>query len=288
MKKLLLSIIAVVVTVAALGTSTFAWFTLSNRATVGSFNAEISSGDGIEVNLEGQNNWYTDIPNNIMQAYINPTSGTAAIAFRKFTDITSVDGKTMKTLAGANANTAGYVEFKLNFRSENQTKIYWTGTTLTGNTINWTSDADFTDAYGNAVVSGSTIDVNPASATRVSIEAGSTVHVFENPESANVNKVLGTTPIANGSVAYYNKKNTLNQITIPVLSPTVASFTSFDNTDLNDVDNDRELLTLAFDGDYFTGQVTVRVWIEGWDADTYNAILNGKINVALSFKGVTV
>ncbi|MFA7377032.1 MAG: hypothetical protein WCZ13_05950, partial [Acholeplasmataceae bacterium] len=67
MKKILLSVIAVVVTVAALGTSTFAWFTLSNRASVGTFEAEVTAGEGIEISLDGVN-WYTDIPTSIIMA----------------------------------------------------------------------------------------------------------------------------------------------------------------------------------------------------------------------------
>jgi hypothetical protein len=87
MKKLLLSVIAVIVTVAALGTSTFAWFTLSNRASVGQFNAQVSSGEGIEVSLN-QTNWYTDIPTTVIEDFISTTD------FNKFTDVTTLDGST--------------------------------------------------------------------------------------------------------------------------------------------------------------------------------------------------
>ena len=40
MKKLILSIVSIAIAIVALGTSTFAWFTLSNRTTVGQFKVE--------------------------------------------------------------------------------------------------------------------------------------------------------------------------------------------------------------------------------------------------------
>ena len=57
-RKLMLSIVAIALVVIALGTSTFAWFTLSNKASVGQFNAEVTAGQGMELSLDG-NNWYS-------------------------------------------------------------------------------------------------------------------------------------------------------------------------------------------------------------------------------------
>ena len=48
-RKLLLSVLTVVLTVVALGTTTFAWFTLTNTAQIQSFDAEIIADSGIEI-----------------------------------------------------------------------------------------------------------------------------------------------------------------------------------------------------------------------------------------------
>jgi len=48
-RKLVLSILTVVLTVAALGTTTFAWFTLTNTSVVQPFQAQIVSDTGIEI-----------------------------------------------------------------------------------------------------------------------------------------------------------------------------------------------------------------------------------------------
>ena len=50
-RKLFLSVIAVVLTVFALGSTTFAWFTLTSTASVEAFEAEIVSDSGIELAL---------------------------------------------------------------------------------------------------------------------------------------------------------------------------------------------------------------------------------------------
>ena len=48
-RKLVLSVLSVVLTVVALGTTTFAWFTLTNTSVVQPFNAQIVADTGIQV-----------------------------------------------------------------------------------------------------------------------------------------------------------------------------------------------------------------------------------------------
>ncbi|MFA6827833.1 MAG: hypothetical protein WCR64_05255, partial [Bacilli bacterium] len=68
-RKLMLSIVAIALVVIALGTSTFAWFTLSNKASVGQFNAEVTAGEGMELSVDGTT-WYSNIPSTVIQAKI--------------------------------------------------------------------------------------------------------------------------------------------------------------------------------------------------------------------------
>ncbi|NLK12637.1 MAG: hypothetical protein GX312_03500, partial [Candidatus Phytoplasma sp.] len=59
------------------------------------------------------------------------------------------------------------------------------------------------------------------------------------------------------------------------------------NTAAADVAELGELLsgmTEAGEGYTKYAKVTVNVWIEGWDQEAYNAILNGKVNIDFSFK----
>lgn len=49
-----------------------------------------------------------------------------------------------------------------------------------------------------------------------------------------------------------------------------------------------KLLTLEEDGDKFVGSLTIRIWIEGFDGDCFDAVFEDIIKVGLQFKGVMV
>ena len=68
--KLLFAIISAAFALVALGTTTFAWFTLSDTATVSTFDAQITAGEGIEISLDDIN-YYTTIQANVIQNKIN-------------------------------------------------------------------------------------------------------------------------------------------------------------------------------------------------------------------------
>ena len=83
--KLLFAIISVAFALVALGTTTFAWFTLSDTATVSTFDAQITAGEGIEISLDDIN-YYTTIPANVIQDKINALNV-------ELKDVTSINGK---------------------------------------------------------------------------------------------------------------------------------------------------------------------------------------------------
>ncbi|MGI6728746.1 MAG: hypothetical protein ACOX5P_00560 [Bacilli bacterium] len=51
--KLLFAIISAAFALVALGTTTFAWFTISNTASVSQFSAQVTAGQGLEISLDG-------------------------------------------------------------------------------------------------------------------------------------------------------------------------------------------------------------------------------------------
>ncbi len=283
-KKLVMSIVAVTLVVAALGASTFAWFTLSNRASVGTFEAQVSSGEGIEIRLADTNAWFTDIPSSAIQTYLTNTAG-----FEKFKDITSANGKTFTKFnnSGYIQSTSDYVEFTLDIRSEQNLTVYWTDAVLTEEQAKtWTPDVNFTHTSG-AVTTSSSLNLRVSNAARISVEGvvneAPVLYVYE---KGNVegNTVLNETPIVNGSVSYYNAKvQVADRIPTSLTGITLKeTFTSF-NEDVNL--NNAILSLVKAEGDtYATGSITVRVWIEGWDADTFNAILNETLRVSLAFE----
>lgn len=305
-RKLFLSIIAVVLTVFALGSTTFAWFTLTNTSTVQAFEAQIIGDSGIEISLGAHGTtfanpddaeWVTTLTTDDVEAYLVDTYGNTQI----FNHVTTADGISFSTLGSSamTATTGGFIELPLNFRSNSANQINWTTVSLTAASNSWIVDADFLDATDTARVAGDSITVDASDAMRVAMVSDSTYGDFtvayEKP-SSGTNVVLGTggdladTANAGEGVAgamnyYYSKNNAL-----PFGAATVTTLSTI--TDLAGGQPVISLLDVSgsasdFGATYY-GQVTVRIWLEGWDANAYNSILSQFVSTSFTFQGVTV
>ncbi|MDY0210036.1 MAG: hypothetical protein RBQ91_01335 [Acholeplasma sp.] len=307
-QKLVLSVITMALVVVALGTSTFAWFTLQNSATLEAFSGQVTSGEGIEVSLgdfsgtqsiSTSSSWVTvistsQIQNRLSAMYVDGVNPL------KFSDVTSPNGQNIFLKDGstpADALSGKYVQFNLYFRSNTAKTITLTNVSF-GETaaIDWPVDVAFKGANNNAtsaeLTSGSTIKVAARQAARVSV-FGSTGSTYELSES------LGTTPetvLYNsnaapadsylsgsefGAASYAIAKGNPVAYVAETIAPTFTTATG----------NSIELVTLAtptgefatLNADYYYGQVTVRVWIEGWDADAFDALFGTSLFVDLKF-----
>ena len=107
--KFILSVLSLVLTGVALSVGVYAWFTINNTAQVDQFSADVRAGSGFYISLNGTQ-WYTDITTDMITEYLSSAKPNF-----QFDNVTSPDGVTFKTLAGAPANTANYIEFPLYF-----------------------------------------------------------------------------------------------------------------------------------------------------------------------------
>jgi hypothetical protein len=303
-RKLVLSIIAVVLTVFALGSTTFAWFTLTNTSTVQAFEAQIIGDSGIEISLGAHGTtfanpdaaeWVTTLTTADVEAYLVDTYGNTQI----FNHVTTADGISFSTLGATamTATTAGFIELPLNFRSDTATSINWTTVSLTAAGNSWTVDADFTDATDTARVAGDSITVDASDAMRIAMVSnatygGNTV-AYEKP-SSGTNVVLGTggdlSDSANaghgvaGAMNYYYSKNNA----LPFGAAAVTTLSTI--TDLAAGQPVVSLVDVSgsatdFGADNY-GQLTVRIWLEGWDANAYNSILSQLVSTSFTFQGI--
>jgi hypothetical protein len=289
-RKLVLSILTVVLTVVALGTTTFAWFTLTNTTVVQPFQAQIVADTGIEIAigtgdpmlLEWKNTLTaTDIYNYMAQAY-------GVDGFR-FTARTSPNGRDMFDL-GDVGTTIGYLQLPLHFRSSSDTLIKWTNVVLTGSNAAYQTGTTFTDSLGVLRTAGSTFTVNPVDAFRVSVTGivdralgtvGTTV--YENPIS-DTNTVLGglteaNLTNANGAQNFYFAVNAMHPAGSGLVS-VVDTITTVPNVLAVELNSGQLLVA---DAEYY-GTVQVRIWFEGWDAEAYNALLARMITLELRFE----
>ncbi len=316
-RKMFLSILAVVLTVFALGTTTFAWFTLTNTSTIQPFEAQIVADSGIEVALGAHAtvyanpedaNWVTTLTTETVEAYLNDTYGNQQI----FNHVTTADGVNFFTLGSSamTSTSSGYIELPLNFRSDTANQINWTTIALTSASYNWTIDVNFTGVGDVALTSGGTLAVDASNGMRIAMLSdasyGSFTVAYEKPASA-ANVALNTggdlrgtlvdpdsTPASGdeyypgvaGAMSYYYAKNS----TLPFGVDAVTTLST-----MTDLGSGQPVITMAdvsasgsdFGAQYY-GQVTVRIWLEGWDANTYNSILSQMVTSAFTFQGVSV
>jgi len=303
-RKLMISILTVVLSISALGTTTFAWFTLTNVATIEAFDANIISDTGIEISLDGVN-WYSTLTADMIYDVIPENF--------EFNHVTTSDAKTFLTLDGSTLEptTSGYLSIPIYFRSEDVQTITWTSVSLTGQQVAWESDVAFTASDGSAVLAGGSINVDASNAIRIAmidpLESLLSPVVYEKPADTGIyyNTVLNDASAdlyndgdgANGAMNYYFKKTN-------GLPPQIQTFTTIGSIDgldggvdvLQMQETDEETQTFEFGAgilgvgavevDFnaaYGGVMFLNIWFEGFDAEAYDSLLGLVITLSLAF-----
>ena len=344
-RKLLLSILSVVLTVIALGATTFAWFTITNVASVQAFDADMRANQGIEIALEtdglpsggaSQLNWVTNLTTAAILEYLSEVYNdeTGYPEGFRFDHVTSVDGINFTTLYmdsegefAQQITNKGYIELPIHFRSDTVDKIDLTGLILSPKELySWHPDVAFVSPYGSHTPSSGSISVDATNAMRVSfqsfrviavIEGENTayeyshdnVRVYEKPTVGN-NTALGSggdlsgveNKGAPGAMNYFYEKNGKLPLGVDaVVVPSTFRTTSTYNMATNEGDS-QVILTLTdlanlsdgnegtvngtnFAGARYYGKVMIRIYVEGWDPEAYNAILGQRVEISFEFTG---
>lgn len=297
-KKLLMAILSVSFALVALGTVTFAWFTLTNITTIDSFDIDVSTTEGIEVAFGDEDEWFTEIDTQTMTDYLSKT----ALKDFGLKPVTSPDGVNFYTREGINLENPlidGYVVFQLRFRSlKANTAIYLSPETVMSDPdgITWTSDAQFTNSKGEEINVGDKVTFYVANAARMSFDDGANnLFVYELPDNSygdELDEKFGNyshsdnpledsdnpleddkiTPIANGAISYYNRKHSLNQLEDYEEIELAQANTSFLGA------NPIAFTSTPLPDGYYETSITVRIWLEGWDADCMDPIVSGANN----------
>jgi len=184
-RKLLLSIFAIVFALVTLGSTTFAWFTLSTTTEVVEFDSTINSGTGIEISIDGLNFsrkvFLDQLEEEVLDILLDPiTTENGRQFFKLVTDdpflYDSEAGETGEIKYNLDTATANesYIEFTLYFRSpEKDVKVYLTNKSeVTSLETPWISDTTF--MYGSdgddEVEEGDSINIYAANAIRMSFD----------------------------------------------------------------------------------------------------------------------
>lgn len=311
-RKLVLSILTVVLTVVALGTTTFAWFTLTNTAVIQPFESRITADTGIEVAIgqatvgeENALNWVTTLTT----AQINTYLLNAYPSGFRYTHLTTTDGSTFYTLgiedvAGTMVPvissipaTGGWLEIPLNFRSNTANQILWSVVNLSSTERPFNADATYYNEYNNLVNSPQVYNITSANAVRIAVLGNLSPVVYELPASSS-NVVLGAGGnLLDGMVAgvqisgvdqgdpgamnyFFGKNNN-----VPEGADAVTVISSITALSSNPVVT---LGSVPTSGNTYFGSITIRIWVEGWDANAYNAVLDDIIRTSFTFTGTTI
>lgn len=310
--KLVTSVLALVLTGAALSIGVFAWFTINNTANVGAFDGTVQTGEGFYVSLDGSN-WKNNLTSQEME------SAAGNITFQAVT--ADVTGKNLTYLDGNTANTSHYIEFDLYFVGSNDLlTVSVSSLNITSpNPTSWIPGqaVPFTDSRsdGNSAISRSASDAARVGFIDMIVTANDAV-VFENPVGGTNTEGKGTfnDPVQDGdnqAVLYYNHFSNTNNpaLTVTQFNDAHLYDTTLSGTSISPVVSVAQLivhtdptvnaLTGSITGwnvpdsvtgvigaaDYKVGAVTVRVWIEGWDQEALNAVLSGQVIVDMVFEG---
>jgi len=296
MRKIFTSIITLVLMVAVLATGVFAWFTINTKTEASGLAGQAEAVDGgflIQVTEKGQganeDAWATSVD---LGAALKDL-----LKELKFTDVTTKSGD-LTTLqnfdeSDATANT-DYVEFDFHFLTGATRKnVVLTNLDISTSTATtWVSELDI-EYNGVQVEKGDILEAKLSDAMRVSFTQDTTTTIFENPaETTEISKVGTTVTFGNTTgfggfaLEYYNSMNSpIHEVPTHITNRGDKVLnTNTGNTLVTTQQNDN-VPTHDFDKTFnHYSKVTVRVWLEGWDGQAFNAVASGNVTINFEFE----
>lgn len=292
--KLVMSVLALVLTGVALSVGVLAWFTINNRATIESFTGTVQTGEGFYVSLNG-----TDWKNTLTSAEMQAAAGTVT-----FVPLTSQDGIDLYAQGSAAVATAGFIEFDLLFAgSANLNKIIVDTLTLSSPGKSWIPGVDVAGTRSAGTPNASITDY-VSNAARVSFQdmiTTTTSTIFEQNSTTNGNSLGFGTWATNEAILFYNAimatdlvETEFNTALANTQAAVVAgsgltvevATLNTNGTVITGYTYDTSGLTSIGGANAKVGAVTVRIWVEGWDQEAFNAILSDVLTVSFNFVGI--
>jgi hypothetical protein len=313
-RKLLFSIFSFTFFFSILGTVTYAWFSLSKLNRLSNLDINIVTGDEFQISLDG-----ITFSKEITTEDIQRVIGSKAL----LADVTSFDGETFE-FGILNRNETpianeDYLSFTLYFRTTRPQKYVYLvdnvsdlvqydlvrdGTYVVSRGIDWRADCTFLngpDPLTDIVYPGDRKTFYASDAVRISfIEESIAENPYDQRSRTELSKKifdLGGTPERGygtlfGELSYFNEKYNTNLLPPSTAPNTVYSLTHFEEYNPQiPVNRNSEILEMIETDEideqnnvYFLGKVLVNIWLEGWDADCFNAIYNDSLRIKLKFR----
>lgn len=293
-RKIYWSVISLLLLVVTLTVGTYAWMQMNNFNMLEGIEFRTSAGDRLELSLDGSSYEQT-ITSQALGKQIKNTN---------LKDVTTSDGLNFyvshyETKAQPDHH---FIQFDLWFRvkptQEEKNKnlvldrVYLTDRdhvsyenhSLSENTYAvskgslWKSPIDF-DNGKEEVKKGEAHRYHAADAIRIGFYNEEQQFIYDPSEDET--RGFGK---AYGALDYF-QKTTNQKLTPPEAPSTVYGLTQKDPSEPQVALDDSSLVSvLKLDADgYYKGKTTVSIWIEGWDADSFDAIIKDEVYVQLRF-----
>jgi len=311
-KKLHISFFSLIFILFLFGTVSYAWLSMSIINNLENITIMATSGNELEISLDGET-YYNDIPLDQLDQLLKNI---------RLDDVTSQDGihfirGGVREPESATRNVE-YLSFEIYFRTVrpenhvylvnnvNHKVLYDTstaGTFAVSKGVSWAAKHTYQNSLdpNDLVEKGDTRMYYASDAVRISIiEARDERNILDIRESHMLNRVIYD-PSEDDSRGYgmpfganhYFEIETGTQLDYPTEIPqTIYELTTFHELNPYQALNNNSLIaTLQPTGTYdergrayYTSKIRINVWIEGWDPDTFDCILEDRIKVQLQFK----
>lgn len=273
-KQLVFALFTLFITVLALSTAVFAWFTINVKSEANGFFGSAKSADG---------GFYLKLDDGPWESEVD-LSGITPQGFA-FEDLTTENGRKLVDFSSLEVED-GYIEFDLEFLTGSLYKyIYLTGLDITSpESTSWISEATV-----GGVILGEEMKARFSDAIRVSITNSSNeTKIFEKGAGANeLGEFPNTTGFGGFALSYYNTVMDAS-LSVPInitnrgdialgangSTLTYLSTSSDTNTPSHNLDESYTHYE----------KMTIRIWFEGWDGEAFNAVANGVVEIDFKFQ----
>ena len=312
-RRVYFSLLSVILFTFIFVTATYAWTTITTISSIDGLSLTATTGEQLQISIDGIN----------YQQFLETDVLEALFGDVKLKDITSLNGKTFYTgglrMEAPAAANEDYLSFELWFRTkEVERHVYLTnnvnnqvtydqtlqGTYVVSRGVTWVArhtflngpeDTDIVNQGDEGIYYGS-------EAIRISIEE---IRVEENEldeRSEDEFRTIIYDPSENPERGYgtfygayhYFMINTGNTFySLPPYRPDILyKLTTFEPFDPYQAQDNDSLVAELIESDmtddegntYYIGKIRVNVWIEGWDADAFDAVHRDRIKMQLQFK----
>lgn len=304
-RKLVLSFITLLLSVATLTTTTFAWFNLTDFGML----------DGLELNVTGDQLLFVSIDGENFKQSLTYNDLKPFVEGVRLDAVTSSNGFDVYSKTG-HLTKQNYISFPLWFRTTNNTynglyltddlsKLYnyetalnynFDGTYVFSKGVKWQADCTFNN--GDEIVDKGVVKTYFATeALRIGITEVNLEDSFNTNKPSDYINHQAIFDLSNNPSRSFGcefgaidrEKVILGRLPERITSQSViTTLSGFKNP--YEVVDDTSLVARFFEGnkynDYKTyyAKVMVNIWLEGWDPDCFDSITNDLLLIQLSFK----